>query len=572
MSTSRGRASRLRAPSTKNSSSDYSDSEEERKRGRSRSADSKASACTRKSTETIEANEPGPLLYIVSASSAESKEGIRQRLTEACAADVDLLVFTLDRERNHRIDGIFPTEQEFNELCDTVRSLKPNHHFRVVSNQYGLNIAVFWNDGSVICSHFKPDDFPDYRSANGVHTLRFSLVPANKKDAIDCVIAQIEDSTLRPQRVLQKIWAQLERPCFIGGNLICRDKQATRDSLKTTIKTKDKALAAFEAKNCRWPIPYFFKDMEKTAATDLEVPQNCTLAIRLRGGSPCEQNRPREEEAPVDDSDVDMSDDEQSDVETPATPTLECGDTNAWEALTVGIMRCCCDFDEEKQNRVRELAKEETQKRLLAQAVDEDSQKVSATLNEMRYLEHRIGWNNFGRPRTYYYTLCWWEKCEECKREVQSNNRRYYEEATEDMFAKCLANLAQKKYKAYYEQHRSFAGWRVSDENDGRYQYIKTYWSGGDDDRRRFRAFVGNKIGHKDIPYFIWRHGLPECLRPEIDADTDLDRNTKDVVDWIWKLAEYIVATRRQIDKASHHLRRRQRLVDNGPWDKHLKQ
>ena len=59
---------------------------------------------------------------------------------------------------------------------------------------------------------------------------------------------------------------------------------------------------------------------------------------------------------------------------------------------------------------------------------------------------------------------------------------------------------------------------------------------------------IRQKIGHKDIPYFIWKEGLPKCLRKDISTEADYKGYTKELVEWIWRTAEYIFLTKKEAD------------------------
>ena len=155
--------------------------------------------------------------------------------------------------------------------------------------------------------------------------------------------------------------------------------------------------------------------------------------------------------------------------------------------------------------------------------------------------------------------------CEMCKRRAQGGIPRHYEEPLHDMHTKCNTYLARTKW--YAGEKPSGVRWQLVD--DDRYPHLKTHWT-KDEDRRRFRVFVRKDIGHKDIPYFIWTHGLPGCLQPEITTAADLNGYTKDLVHWLWNLAEYIVVTKQEIRHTPQHIQRMQRQADNCPMMRRL--
>ena len=545
---------------------------------------------TKKGT-TTNAKEPdghGPLVILVSAGTGEAKKIIQERLEVACNAKPAALIFTLDRDRNTVLEGKRTTKNDVKELLEIGKSRLEQDGASlgqyIFSNEVGANIAVCWDMHSLLCDKFEEQAAATKSPTEATsHTLFFQMIISHKKEAVHCAILQIEERKGQLQ-VIQGVWNQLPMPCFIAGNLVCPRiwlkhgcdeapaiSYASND-LKHGCDEANRKLhfQAFEADSAVWPQPFFIGALgpQLRAHQGLGLPVQSTLVIQLQGGSANELEAAPEEEP---DSEEDISPITEpataEDVDDIVGMMMAEDMVMIWAAFTIGIMGWCCGdqgLSETEKQRLTELAQHEANLILL---LEEGSRgRRQEVCQEIRNLERWIGWTDQGDTRSLWPTLNWWVICELCKRQAQRGIQRHYDEPLHDLHQKCLTYLARRKWSKSRKQPS--ARWEVVD--DDRYPHLKMSFT-KDADRRRFRAFVRSDIGHKDIPYFIWTHGLPGCLKPETDATADLDRYTKELVNWLWKLAEYIVVTRQETGNTPHRMQRMMLQVDNAPMLRRLK-
>ena len=525
-------------------------------------------------------SEPGPLVIFVSAGTGEKKEIIQKRLEVAWNAKPGALIFTLDRDTNTRLQGNRTTQKYVEGLLEIGKSHLVNDgailHQHIFSNEAGANIAICWDMNSLLCEQFEVrqnhlqsmacDGYTASPTEPTSHTLLFKMTIAHKKEVVHCAIMQIEGRIVNPRQLIQDVWNQLPMPCLIAGNLLCPREHGKE--LRNGIDLehdpgKERYFQAYDAHSLVWPQPFFIAALGaqmQAAQKPTEPNLQSTLVTQLYFGSVSEQEAASQEEL--------ESDEDTPQVTEPATAENVGGTlVESWAAFALGIMGCCCGdqgLSETTKQRLEEIAQGEANRILdLEDGPPGRSQEVC---KEIRNLAGRIGWTKQGVPRSFWPRLSWWVKCDLCKRYVREmHTTRHYEEPLHDVLTKCNTYLARENWSVGKKQ--SWVMWTISD--DDRYPHLKMWWTNRDD-KRRFKAFVRQDIGHKDLPYFIWTHGLPGCLQPEITTTADLDGYTKDLVHWLWKLAKYIVVTKQEIGIFPHRMKRMRRQADNAAMIRRL--
>ena len=527
-------------------------------------------------TQAEEPDEPGPLVIFVSAGTGEKKKTIQKRLEVAWNAKPGALIFTLDRDTITRERGTRTTEKYVKELLEIGKKLPVNDGANldqhIFSNEAGANIAVCWDMNSLLCDQFMAcDSYTAPPTEPTSHTLLFKMTIPRKQEVVHCAIMQIEHTTVKPYQVIRDVWNKLPMPCLIGGNLLCpriwhgKDLRNGSDLKHGHDPGKERYFQAYDAVSAVWPQPFFIAALGAqmhAAQKPTELNQQSTLVTQLYLGSVSEQ-----EAAPQEDLELESDEDipQEAAPQEEAAPHEELGGAlvESWAAFALGIMGCCCGdqgLSETKTQYLEEIAQGEA-KRIL-DLEDGPPGRSQEICKEIRNLERRIGWTKEGAPRSFWPRLSWWVKCDLCKQYVREmHTTRHYEEPLHDVLTKCNTYLARENWSV---GKRSGVRWTISD--DDRYPHLKMCWANRDD-KRRFKAFVRQDIGHKDIPYFIWTHGLPGCLQQETTTTADLDGYTKDLVHWLWKLAKYIVVTKQEI---GHRMKRMRRQADNAAMIRRL--
>ena len=532
-------------------SSDYESSESESEESRAPQETSQRADVTNNNTEAMEeTNESVLQVVIVNMSSYEHTDTMHARLKEACSVDVDILIVTLDRTRQQQIDGTDISADTFRQCLDVeeTRSLKS----AICSDNRSTNIAVYWNSQRCDCTGFQQVPITG-TTQPAPSAFYFQLQAPQWQETIDCAVMQVE---IKEDAVLsiQSMWSRLKYPCMIAGNLLVPNGYL-HAWMKPDKEEKEKnEFQMVDHENSTWPTPSMFAALAQVhvkpiaQTTQAEKPPASTLAVHLRGGNVKLQDptlipeKKREPDEPLLDDSM------------PEEKKSQCMQNIA--ALAVKTMAHCHPESqppsEEDQQNIRKAADE------AAHSIITSDPQQDEKLRHINDIAIHLMFDGLGQPRDLRGPFSWWQFCDRAKQTVETESSREYREPIEDTCVKCNVRLARQMLKD--QGYQDFVR-MVTESRNGSNQ-ITVSWR-NEEQRRRFRTGLRDKLGHKDMFYYIWKKGLPNCFEKHIDAADDYERYTKQLVQWYWDIANEIIGTIQQNAEMSLELKRRWRENDN---------
>ena len=525
---------------------------------------SAASTYSSSDNEDVDENDESALkmcIHCVRSTDLDAnKDVVKDQLNKASKNANALFVVTLDRDYICREQNQIVSQQTFKTLLD-VDGIKRFTGSKILSDEKGGNVAVYWDPNSCKC-----DAFVHVTTSDGPQAIRFKLQTEEPQEQISCAVIQVEDNK-KASATVQNVWKQLEPPCFAIGNLLMSGAYAHECILA---KTRDDEGAKKQMLQSRgvWPAPAILSALPRghikevqqvspatttcqrsTSATQRPLP--CTLSIALRRGKPRPQD-PASIPEKQEDDDVLHAD--------TASDQYKSSCVQNFVALVSRTMRTGLHdiVTEDQLREIRDAAESEIDK-----VVQADTDQRFQKLQFLSHLTKHLLCDQHGQPQD---SECfeWWEYCHHARKKLSRKTlkgySRKYQAPIEDLRIRCSVDLAQQFYYEETEQGKEWAPVHYQIVNN----QLRVQWD-EEELGEKHKAKIQKLIGHEDIPYFIWENGVAECLNRDStrhSIEQDCRGSTEELVSWYWRLADYIVKTKMTTTVTSHATRAAQRYED----------